>query len=363
MHVLLIEPLYYTQYPPLGLLKLSAWHKMQGDTVQFIRGVEKLQSLFREPQRVYITSLFTWAWRPVHKAVRMCKMFFPKAEIQLGGIYASLMPDHAKKSGCDLVYKGVIKELECILPDYSIVPEWHRKHKASIIFTHRGCIRKCKYCAVPFLEGKPKQVCSGSIRDLIHPEHTKVILWDNNILGLPNWRCVIKELEELRLEVDFNQGIDARLITKDVAEILRRLHMPIIRIAYDSSRVRSKVKRAIENLKAVGFRGRKILCYVLFNFSETPEDLFKRVRDLLDWGVVAYPMRFQPFDALKKDCFISEYWTNEQLEMVATSRRVIGYGGSFPPYEGLRKKFAKAKNFEDAFGLWHTKEDFRKKKA
>lgn len=355
MHVLLLEPSYYTKYPPLGLLKISAWHKKQGDTVQFIRGVERLHTLFRAPQRIYVTSLFTWAWHPVHEAVHMCKMYFPKTEIRLGGIYASLMPKNAKKSGADLVYRGLLEECECLLPDYSIVPEWHRQQKASVLFTHRGCIRRCKYCAVPRLEGKPKQFFHGSIRELIHPDHTKVILWDNNILGLSNWRDVIEELKDLNLEVDFNQGIDARLITEEVAECLRGMRMPTIRIAYDSIKDSRKIKKGIDNLEHVGFRKRSIFSYVLFNFKDSPEDLLTRVRNLFDWGVQAYPMRFQPFDALEKDNYVSELWTAEQLEMVATARRVIGYGGTFPPYEGLRKKFAKAINFEEAFSLWQTK--------
>ena len=62
-------------------------------------------------------------------------------------------------------------------------------------------------------------------------------------------------------------------------------------------------------------------------------------------------MRFEPLDSLTKNVYISPKWTKERLEMVAEARRVIGYGGAFPPYEGLRKKLAAAKSFEEAFGL------------
>jgi hypothetical protein len=71
----------------------------------------------------------------------------------------------------------------------------------------------------------------------------------------------------------------------------------------------------------------------------------------MEWGVVAYPMRFEPLDSLKKNQHISSKWTTEQLEMIAQARRVIGYGGAFPPHEGLRKKFLQAKSFEEAFTL------------
>jgi hypothetical protein len=270
------------------------------------------------------------------------------------------MPEHAKESGADVVHAGVIPELEDLRPDYSIVPEWHRKQKASVFFTHRGCIRSCQFCAVPFLEGKPRQIRQeSSIRHLIDPEHTKVILWDNNILGQPNWRDIIEELKQLRLIVDFNQGLDARLITDEVAECMRGLRMPVARIAYDFPGMERSVKQAIERMSAAGFNRRKMVSYVLFNFNDTPEDLFQRVRNLLNWGITAYPMRFQPLNALEKDSYVGPHWTAEQLEMIATARRVIGNGGAFPPYEGLQKKIDQAKNFEEAFGLWHTKADFR----
>ncbi len=79
------------------------------------------------------------------------------------------------------------------------------------------------------------------------------------------------------------------------------------------------------------------------------------MRDLLAWGLAAYPMRYQPLSgdqALEKDSYIAPTWTSEQLNMVAMARRVIGAGGAFPPYEGLIKKFLNAHNFDDAFSLY-----------
>ena len=75
------------------------------------------------------------------------------------------------------------------------------------------------------------------------------------------------------------------------------------------------------------------------------------MRDLVDWGVVAYPMRFDPLDSLTKKQHVGPKWTTEQLEIVARARRVIGYGGAFPPYEGLSKKLLEARSFEEAFAL------------
>lgn len=356
MKILLVEPRYYSQYPPLGLLKLSTLHKSQGHKVRFVRGVALVTRFV--PDEIKITSLFTWAWRPVWEAVAFYRALFPRAKISLGGIYASLTPDHAKQSGADEVVTGLVKEVEDLLPDYSLVPDWHKNRAASILFSSRGCIRKCGFCSVPKLEGKPFQIrATTRVKHLVHPDHKRVILWDNNILGESQWNDVFSELKELNLEVDFNQGLDARLITEEVAHALTGLRLPTIRMAYDFPQMRESIRRAISNLKAAGLTDRQMRytsCYVLYNYKDTPEDLFVRVRDLLAWGIAAYPMRYQPLNgdhAFEKDSYVSPAWTAEQLNMVAAARRVIGYGGAFPPYEGLMRKFCDARGFDDAFQL------------
>jgi len=343
MHILLVEPDYYTKYPSLGLLKLASYHKLTGDTVELVRG---RASPAHRPDRIYVTSLFTYAWKPVHETVKHFKNLYPEVELVLGGIYASLMPDHASTSGADHVHIGLFPEAEELLPDYSLVPNWG----GSIIFASRGCVNECGFCAVPRLEGKLNAV-KYSIKPLIYPGHTKVILWDNNILGAPNWRHILDELRELGLKVDFNHGLDARLVTFEVAEKLSALKMNVIRLAYDYYGIGPSVKRAIQHLADAGVRRRKIIVYTLFNYTDSPDDFFYRVRDLLDWAVVSYPMRFEPLDSLEKNKYVAPKWTKELLEMVADARRVLGFSGAFPPYEGLRQKFLKASNFEDAFQL------------
>ncbi|MCM8781297.1 MAG: Fe-S oxidoreductase, partial [Candidatus Omnitrophica bacterium] len=198
MKVLLVEPQksqkYYTQYPPLGLLKLAAYHKEKGDEVKLIKGFSD-NGFY--PDRIYITSLFTYAWGPVHEVVRYYSQKYKKAEITVGGIYATLCPDHLKETFKDRIeiHKGLIEEVEDVLPDYSLVPSW----QASVLFASRGCIRKCPFCSVPQIE--PHFKVKKSIKHLIYPGHKKVILWDNNILASPYWKDIFEELEELKLEV------------------------------------------------------------------------------------------------------------------------------------------------------------------
>lgn len=179
-----------------------------------------------------------------------------------------------------------------------------------------------------------------------------MIFWDNNILASPYWRNIFDELEELNLAVDFNQGLDARLLTEEIALRLKRLKVPIVRLAYDITGIRTSLQRAITRLNDVGIRGRNIIAYCLYNSqNDNPEKFLFRMKDLLEWGVVAYPMRYEPLEPMPKNTYVSPNWTAEQLNMVQRARRVIGYGGAFPPYEALRKKITRAKTFERAFKL------------
>jgi hypothetical protein len=341
MHVLLIEPGYYTRYPPLGLLKLASYRRSKGDSVELIRGCSFPD---RRPDKIYVTSLFTWGWKEVWEAVKYYKSLFPGVEICLGGIYASLMPQHAKLSGADRVHIGLIKEAENLMPAYDLVPQW----QWSITFASRGCPNNCPFCAVPRLEGRLNS-CRKSIKHLIYPGHKRLILWDNNILASPSWRSIVAEAIELGIEVDYNQGLDAKLITGEVVETLAKLKMPCVRLAYDFRAKGKYVKNAIELMTSNGIRGREIFVYVLYNFRDTPDDFFERVRDVLTWGAVVFPMRFEPLDSMVRNKYVSLDWDADRLEMVEKVRRVLGFSGTLPPYSYLVRRFSKAANFDEAF--------------
>jgi len=352
MHVLLVEPDYYTRYPPLALLKLSSLHKERGDSVTLVRFPAKPE---RKPDIIYVTSLFTWSWKKVHEAVRYYKQLFPEVELVLGGIYASLLPDHAMLSGADYVQVGLVDKAESLRPDYSLVMDtgWN----SNILFSSRGCIRRCGFCAVPRLEGHIK--AKKSILDLIDHRFKRIVLWDNNILSTPNWRDIFSELESLGYPVDFNQGFDARLITSEAAERISHLKTRTIRLSFDNSRDGQAVSRAILLLSEAGVRKRKIVVYTLYNYTDTPDDFLDRMRQLLRWGVVSYPMRYEPLCVLIKNKYVSQKWNAERLNLVQKARRVIGYAGAFPPYDALIRKFRK--RFDEVFELRPSLEEIRRK--
>ena len=138
----------------------------------------------------------------------------------------------------------------------------------------------------------------GALDHILIEGQNKVVLWDNNIFGVPGWESIIDEIRQRNLYVDFNQAMDARLITPRVAEKLRGLKIRPIRMAYDVPSAGPAVVRAADLLEEVGFRRDRMIVYTMFNFRETPEDFFHRIQELLSIGVVAYPMRYEPLDSL-----------------------------------------------------------------
>ena len=362
MKILLVEPDYYTRYPPLGLMKLASYHRSQGNQIKLVRGTNN--DINFTPDKIEITSLFTYAWKPVHKAIEFYHLLFPNAKINVGGIYASLMPDDIKSAYSYVnVNIGLCEVAEQYMPAYDIlkdVEKW-KDWDSSIIFTSRGCIRDCPFCAVPKLEGKMRSVITD-VENYVHYEHKKIILWDNNFLASPDWKEVLKNLQEMGLKIDFNQGLDARLINEEKAKMLSGLKIPLVRMAYDNVDEKNAIKNAVNLLAEYGINRRNILFYILYNFyddgqayGDTPDDFLSKIRDIQELGCVSYPMRFEPLISKKKNHYISPSWTVEKLEAIAKARRVLGFGGAFPPYEGLVNKFKKAKDFDDAFSLYPVK--------
>jgi len=184
-----------------------------------------------------------------------------------------------------------------------------------------------------------------------------VIFFDNNILASPGWRSVFSEILELGLKVDFNQGLDARLITDEVADLIAKMKLDSsVRLAYDYRAMGPYVKKAVERLRSHGIRGRNIMVYALFNFKDSPEDFLERVRDILHWGAVCYPMCYVPNYASEKNGYIGPNWDKKRIDMVQKARRVIGgrrrvSTGAFTPYQPLIDKFDEAKDFDEAFAL------------
>ncbi len=362
--VLLVEPDYYSRYPPLGLLKIASYYRSIGANIRYVRGLTEKKRGFI-PDTIEITTLFTYSRKQVHNAISYYSQLYPRSKIYVGGIYASLMPESIRELYPKVrIQQGLNKHADSFAPDYEIldqVEKW-KDWDGSIVFTSRGCVNKCGFCMVPKLEGSLKNI-TDTPSSLIDPNYSKIIIWDNNFLAQPNWYEKLMDLKGTGKWLDFNQGLDARLLTDEKAKMLASLKIKDYRFAYDGKSQKKAAKNAIELLSSYGVSRRRISFYTLYNFhsehsanSDNPDEFYHRVLDILEWGSVSYPMRYVPLDAIHKNKYVSPNWTEEQLEKVAKARRVIGFGGAFPPYKALVDKFRKAGEFEEAFRLEPIKE-------
>jgi len=161
---------------------------------------------------------------------------------------------------------------------------------------------------------------------LIEPEYRELESWpiapivcDNNLLAASeaHFNKVVDSLKGLK-GTDFNQGLDARLMTAHHAERLAELHCKC-RVAWDGIGEEKAVFRALKLLDGVGIPKRNIGCYVLVGHNDTPDDALYRLEALRTWGVRPNPMRYQPLDTLKKDSYVAPGWTDKEL------RRMMRY--------------------------------------
>lgn len=246
--------------PNLALMKLSAYHKAQGDEVYLNFPLER-------PDITYASCVFTWN----------VKRF-------------TSVPDWALVGGSGIDLKVELSpEVEHIMPDYSLYPGINY----SMGFTSRGCIRKCPWCIVPEKEGGIKPW--ARIYEFWDRRHRKIVLLDNNLLAAPNWRQTMEDLLAEELEVDFNSGLDIRLLNEENIDYLKRVKAKELRFAFDHIGYEKGVREGIELLLANGLGSRKLSFYFLHGFSE--DDMcVERVKILASYNVEVYPMAYKGLD-------------------------------------------------------------------
>lgn len=163
------------------------------------------------------------------------------------------------------------------------------KPRINIGFTTRGCIRNCKFCMVPRKEGKIK--IEGDIYDIWDGKSKELILLDNNALALPDhFKLICSQLRKEKLKVDYNQGLDIRLLTDDLAKELKSLsRLTDVRFAWDNIKDEKKIRKGIATLRKNGInRG---MFYVLVGFDSTFEEDLYRFNILKGLNQRAYCMK------------------------------------------------------------------------
>ena len=201
-------------YPNLPLMKISAWHKAQGDHVEWY------EPMFSgHMDRVYMSKVFSFT--PDYE------YHIDADEIIKGGTGYAIKTEEGRESYKKDSDKTLDDDVEHIYPDYSI----YGITDTAYGFLTRGCPRGCSFCHVAAKEGK----CSRKVADLSEfwrgQKHIELL--DPNLLACPDWKELLTQLINSQARVNFSQGLDIRLMTEEKAEMLSRIRLDAIHFAWD----------------------------------------------------------------------------------------------------------------------------------
>lgn len=329
MKILLVEPNFpippksknHRDFLPIGLLKLANYHRDRGDKIQLVRGNHYFSNFY--PNQIKITSLFTYWSNYVWGSVKFYKENYPKAKVIVGGIYASLMPEHCKKSGCDKVFIGVDNNVEKFEPAYDLVDVDYQ-----IVHASRGCLRRCKFCGTWKIE--PEFTYKKSIKDEVCSN--RVIFYDNNLLANPYIKEILEELKNTKhngrvVYSESQCGIDGRLLTPEVAKLLKQARFLNPRIAWDHGyEQRCMIKKQIDMLIDAGYPAKEIYVFMIYNFEQDYYEMLKKLKQCKRWGVQIADCRYRPLNQTfdnynprrkqtNQDYYIHQKWTDRQIKL------------------------------------------------
>ena len=271
-------------FPNLALMKISAWHKAKGDTVEWWWG-------FGDYDIVYMSKVFTEEYSP-----DIPEPFNAKKIVKGGTGY-----------GLDNV---LLPEIEHIYPDYGLYPQYTKN--TAYGFLTRGCPRNCTFCIVSEKEG-----CrSVKVSDLSEwwSGQKNIVLLDPNLLACPDAVDLLHQLADTKAWVDYTQGLDARRLTTRNIAALNQTKTKMLHFAWDRMSDEREVLHGLSLYAARGniqdFRRRRV--YVLTNFGTTHEQDVYRVYTLRDMGFDPYVMIYDKPTA-PRETRLLQRWCNNKI--------------------------------------------------
>lgn len=261
-------------FPNLALMKISAWHKVHGDDVSWYNPFDGWYD------DVYLSKVFSFT--PDYDYCINAN------NIHRGGTgYCIDLVDGKevfhKERDHELPY-----EVEHIYPDYSIYPQLTQD--TAFGFLTRGCPRGCSFCIVAGKEGR----CSRKVADLTEfwNGQKKIILCDPNILACPDWKDLLTQLRDSHALVDFNQGLDIRMITPEKMDLLNQIKIQQIHFAWDRYQDKDLILPKFKMFADLSrmHHMKDIIVYTIVNFDTTLEQDLERIYTLRDLGFWAYVM-------------------------------------------------------------------------
>lgn len=237
-------------FPNLALMKISAWHKAKGDTVEWFFPLSRDRY-----DLVYSSSVFDFTPKPSSE-------YLPQNTVYGGTGYGRY------GSANDLP-----AEIDDMYPDYTIYPQCGY----AVGFLTRGCINKCSFCIVPKKEGKIRPYSKW--QDIVRKDTKRVHFMDNNVLACKYGIEQMRELAETDYLVDFNQGLDVMLLNDEIAEILSRIKWDkYIRFSCDKEYQLPYFEKMVALFTKYKISLSKVFIYVLV--QEDLDNADRRVQDL-----------------------------------------------------------------------------------
>lgn len=263
-------------YPNLPLMKLSAWHKSQGDHVEWYSPM-----FSGHMDIVYKSKVFSFT--PDYE------YFIDSDEVVEGGTGYAIKLVNGKEVYDKSKDTPLLPEIEHIYPDYSLYPE--QTKDTAYGFLTRGCPRGCDFCHVAPKEGR----CSVKVADLSEfwRGQKNIVLCDPNILACPDHMELLQQLVDSKARIEFNQGIDIRLVNDRNIELLKEIRLQSIHFAFDRWEDREVIEPKLRMFaEKTGYnkdRGR-VMVYILTNFNTTIEQDIYRIQLCRELRFAPYPM-------------------------------------------------------------------------
>ncbi len=297
-------------FPNLPLMKLSAWHKQQGDSVKWYDPM--FDGYPEKPlDKVYMSKVFNFT--PDYQYCINAK------EIIKGGSgYCIELIDgkevYHKENDTQLPY-----EVEHIYPDYNLYPELTKD--TAYGFLTRGCPRGCEFCHVEAKEGK----CSYKIADLSEfwRGQKNIVLCDPNLLACRDHMELLQQLIDSRGKINFNQGLDIRLMNDRNLELLQKIKLDSIHFAYDRYQDKHIIEpklRAFKDQTGYDKDNGKVMVYILCNFDTTIEQDIERIQFCRSLRFSPYPMIYNKknskpiYRKLQRWCSNFIFWSTPTFE-------------------------------------------------
>lgn len=261
-------------FPNIPLMKISAWHKKQGDTVEWY------DPMFSgHLDKVYMSKVFSFTPDYIYPITA--------DEIIKGGSGYCIQYVDGKEVFDKSKDKELPPKMEHIYPDYSI----YGITDTAYGFLSRGCPRGCSFCHVEAKEGRR----TYKVADLSEfwNGQKNIVLCDPNILACRQWKDLLQQLIDSGAWVDFNQGLDIRLMTAEKAEMLAKIKVKQLHFAWDRFTDKEKILPKFQIFKEItGIDARKLSVFVLCNFDTTIEQDLERIYTLRDLGYLPYVMLY-----------------------------------------------------------------------